>query len=220
MSRSFSCSELGRSVREADSIADVLRSLSLVPRGGNYESIRKAIAECGIDGSHLRSLVRSGRGSRWDYTVNEETEAIEGAESLAGDMRALGRSPSSAGYRHLRGLVRNERLGTDHFKGEGWRKGVNGALRPAQPLSEVLVAGRLLNSAKLRKRLIAEGLKEEVCEACGGRERMGEPIPLELEHTNGQRSDNRLENLRLLCPNSHSFTPTYRGRNIGRAERR
>ena len=97
---------------------------------------------------------------------------------------------------------------------------MSGALRPAQPLAEILVAGRLVNSAKLRKRLIAEGLKEEQCEMCGRRAWMGEPIPLELEHTNGQRGDNRFENLRLLCPNCHSFTPTYRGRNIGKTERR
>ena len=45
---------------------------------------------------------------------------------------------------------------------------------------------------------------------------MGEPIPLELEHINGNHLDNRLENLTILCPNCHALTPTYRGKNIKR----
>jgi 5-methylcytosine-specific restriction endonuclease McrA len=44
----------------------------------------------------------------------------------------------------------------------------------------------------------------------------GLPIPLELDHVNGMRSDNRLSNLRILCPNCHAQTPNYRGRNIGK----
>ena len=43
----------------------------------------------------------------------------------------------------------------------------------------------------------------------------GRPIPLELDHVNGRRTDNRLDNLRILCPNCHAQTDTYRGRNIG-----
>ena len=214
--RSFTCSDLERSVRQADSIADVLRTLGLVPRGGNYESIRAAIEECGVDGSHLRSLSRNGRGQRWDYTVAEVSRAIEMAESYAATMRNLGRSPSSAGYSYLRQLVESSGISTGHFKGAGWRRGKRGPLTPPIPLSEVLVEGRRVNSAKLRRRLIEEGLKEPKCERCGRRTWQGAPIPLELEHINGRRDDNRLENLRLLCPNCHSFTPTYRGRNIGK----
>jgi hypothetical protein len=53
------------------------------------------------------------------------------------------------------------------------------------------------------------------CEGCLLYDWCGEPIPLELDHINGDRSDNRLEKLRLLCANCHALTPTYGGRNIG-----
>jgi hypothetical protein len=74
-----------------------------------------------------------------------------------------------------------------------------------------------LKSAVLRKRLVREGLKEPRCEICGRDEWMERPIPLQLDHVNGDRTDNRLENLRILCPNCHALTDTYCGKNIGRA---
>ena len=44
---------------------------------------------------------------------------------------------------------------------------------------------------------------------------MDKPIPLELHHINGVHSDNRIENLQLLCPNCHALTDNYRCKNIG-----
>jgi 5-methylcytosine-specific restriction endonuclease McrA len=81
-------------------------------------------------------------------------------------------------------------LDTSHFLGQGWRKG-------------------------LKERLIREGLKQRKCEMCGRAGWRDRPIPLELDHINGRRQDNRLQNLRILCPNCHAQTDTYRGRNIG-----
>jgi hypothetical protein len=79
--------------------------------------------------------------------------------------------------------------------------------------------GRLTSSNELKKRLIAAGLKERRCETCGLNAWNGRPIPLELEHVNGRRDDNRLSNLQVICPNCHAQTPTYRGRNIGNGHR-
>lgn len=84
------------------------------------------------------------------------------------------------------------------------RKGI-----PLKKLSEVLVENSSGNSHKLKLRLIKEGVKEEKCEICGNSEWMGEKIPLDLHHINGDHFDNRLENLIILCPNCHRLTDNW-----------
>ena len=69
---------------------------------------------------------------------------------------------------------------------------------------------------KIRKKLLREGLKQYVCERCGNTQWMNQPIPLEVHHIDGNKNNNELNNLQLLCPNCHALTPTYRGKNIKR----
>lgn len=106
-------------------------------------------------------------------------------------------------------------LDTSHFMGQAWRRGMTAPVVPPRPLEELLVDGRLLQTNRLKKRLMADGLKQDRCEICLRDSWNGRPIPLELDHINGRRDDNRLANLRILCPNCHAQTDTYRGRNIG-----
>jgi len=88
--------------------------------------------------------------------------------------------------------------------------------REPRPLEEILVENSTYSRGSLKRRLYATGLKQRNCELCGqGEEWQGRRMALILDHINGVANDNRLENLELLCPNCHAFTPTYRGRNIG-----
>jgi hypothetical protein len=66
---------------------------------------------------------------------------------------------------------------------------------------------------KLRNRLIKEGIKENKCEICGISEWNNKAINCQLDHIDGNNSNHRLENLRLICPNCHSQTDTYCGKN-------
>lgn len=82
-----------------------------------------------------------------------------------------------------------------------------------EPLERYLVRGRRVNRMHLKARLIAAGLKPDRCERCGAGDWRGRPLSVALHHVNGDGCDNRLENLQLLCPNCHSQTPNYGGRN-------
>ncbi len=86
--------------------------------------------------------------------------------------------------------------------------------RPAfRPLAEAFAANTRRNRGHLKTRLLRAGLKEGRCERCGISDWFDRPLSLALHHINGDRLDNRLENLELLCPNCHSQTDTYSGRN-------
>ncbi|HEU0023199.1 MAG TPA: hypothetical protein VFQ12_01120 [Thermoleophilaceae bacterium] len=68
----------------------------------------------------------------------------------------------------------------------------------------------------LKRRLLAAGLKRNQCERCGIEDWRGRPLTIALHHVNGDCRDNRLENIAFLCPNCHSQTDSFGGRNVGR----
>lgn len=104
------------------------------------------------------------------------------------------------------------RLGvyTPNQSGKGMKKN-----NPSISINDIIVKGRhpQYQSNKLRIRLIREGIKAHQCEICRLTDWLEKPIPLELDHIDGDRTNHLLENLRLLCPNCHTFTPTFRGKN-------
>lgn len=81
-------------------------------------------------------------------------------------------------------------------------------------LEDVFSGKHHYESHKLRPRLIEESFLDNQCSECGlGPEWNGKPITLQLDHIDGERTNNRLENLRIICPNCHSQTSTHSGRN-------
>lgn len=143
-------------------------------------------------------------------------EAVRNSLSIRETLRYLGIVAAGGNYKTIYKYIKEWNIDTSHFTGQLWNKGKHRTCNPARPLSEILVDGSNYQSYKLAKRLLKEELKEHKCEMCGRSEWMEVPIPLELHHKNGNNTDNRLENLQLLCPNCHALTDNYRGKNIKR----
>jgi hypothetical protein len=185
----------------------------LVP--GKYTTLRRHIARLGIDASHLpptgdRSLSR--RRNFW--TDAQLAEAVREGQSTADVMRRLGYQPNGGIHRMITRKITNLGLDTSHFVGQSWARGRKLPTQRVIPLEAILVANSSYAcTAKLRQRLIKAGLKAARCEGCGLSEWQGRPLPLALDHINGVHTDNRLENLRILCPNCHALTDTWCARN-------
>lgn len=94
----------------------------------------------------------------------------------------------------------------------GQQKGPNSYV----PVAEYLTNNKQIKSSVLKEKLFREKIKPQKCEKCGRVTWMGQPIPLELHHKNGDHADNDLDNLEILCPNCHAFTENYRGRKVSK----
>lgn len=145
--------------------------------------------------------------TRW--SDDELKVAIANSTSLRQVIQKLGLIPVGGNYATVGKRIKFLELPTN-FAGIGWRKGTHTPIVPARPLKEVLVRNSPpYTSHHLKRRLIKEGLLLEQCECGLGPLWMDKPLSLHLDHKNGDHHDNRLSNLRLLCPNCHSQTETY-----------
>lgn len=111
------------------------------------------------------------------------------------------------------------KMDIDYQGKQGWNTITgpeNGSYIPAV---EYLGTGRFITSHSLKLKLIKEGIKKHQCERCGCSEWIGQPIPLELHHKDGDHYNNSLDNLEVLCPNCHALEPNNSGAaNAGLAE--
>ncbi len=155
-----------------------------------------------------------GKRRRWSDA--DLSIAVAQSSTFREVLGRLGLREAGGNYPTVKSRIGALQLDTSHFRGTGWRRGSTKPVTPAAPLDELLVEGSTYQSFKLKRRLIREGRMTARCGECRLENWNGAGIPLELDHINGIRDDNRIENLRLVCPNCHAQTPTYRGRNIGK----
>jgi HNH endonuclease len=147
------------------------------------------------------------------WTRQQLQESLKKSRSLGQLLVFLGLKPVGGNYAQVKKYLQEERLDSSHLQGRSWEKGLKRIFRPLRSLESILVEGSDYQSFKLKHRLFLANLKPKHCEMCGWAKRTPEGyLPLELDHINGVHTDNRIENLRILCPNCHSLQPTHRGR--------
>lgn len=193
------CIERYRSVAQLDNAVNNDEGISFTPKTSKISDIERA---------------RRSRNRR--YSDEDVIQAVKKSASPRQTLIKLGLKPAGGNYAILKKTINDLGLDTSHFRGKGWLKGEQVSVKTQIPLDEILVEkSTYSNSSALRQRLIQEGIFIYQCSGCNLSIWNDKPIPLELDHINGDNRDHRLENLRLLCPNCHALTNTYRGKNIG-----
>ncbi len=206
-------------VAKARSLSEVIRALGLKPSGGNYRYIAAMIRRSGVAADHLR---RWSARSRIEATTPAElAQLVESAKSLAQILIALGLPSEGRPHHELTARLAELNISTAHLVGRAWSRGETNATSPAVARGarkrtlldgEVFIAnGPMIGGPGLAKRLIRLGWRY-ACSWCGIETWRERSLVLHVDHVNGINNDNRLANLRLLCPNCHSQTPTYSNR--------
>lgn len=149
------------------------------------------------------------------FTDEELIAAVKNSRSFRQVLIELGMSDWGGGsYGSIKRHIKRLNVDISHFTGQGYLKGKTHSYQSGN-LKDILVKdSSYTNMFCLKNRLIKEGILQEICNSCFNIEWLGQPIPLELHHIDGDKNNLLVENLELLCPNCHALTDTYRGKNI------
>lgn len=155
--------------------------------------------------------------SKYKFSDADFLNAINTSLSIRDALIKLGVAPHGGSYKSFNLRIKKLNIDTSHFTGQGHLKNKTHNWSKKISIDELLIANsdKVFNT-KYKERLIKEGLLLNICSKCGLKNYwQDEPITLHVDHINGDHFDHRIENLRLLCPNCHSQTPTYCSKNNG-----
>jgi len=144
------------------------------------------------------------------YEQKSFSEIVKNSRNLTEIAENLDLKPFCGNRNTIKKFINLYNLDTSHFR----IRYENREKRKGRDIDEILVTGSTFNTTKLKQKLYKEGLKQPICEKCGQDEIWnGEHMSLILDHISGNNTDNRIENLRIVCPNCNATLPTHGGKN-------
>jgi hypothetical protein len=210
--KDVSIDEIREAASRCSTLTELVESLGF---NGSSSSVRSKLNKILFNNDILVPHFPTNRATdRW--TLQNVGEAVKHNTSYTQTLIWLDVAPRSGNFETLKRYISKFNIDTSHFsqkescKDTKQRNGTDTCLS----LADVLEGKHPhYSTSNLRIRLLNEGVFERKCSVCNLTEWRDLPIPVELDHINGVNDDHRLENLRLLCPNCHAQTPTYKGKN-------
>ncbi|WP_328947177.1 HNH endonuclease [Streptomyces sp. NBC_00250] len=191
-------------------MTEALERLGVDPRSPTRRYVRERMRKLGVDISHFER-----EGTRWTKEVL--AEAVAASTNMCEVLRRLGVEIVGGQHTHISRRVKAYGIDTSHFRRPSRRGKTRGRRTPEVLLVEQTgPRTRRIPHERIAWAMTESGVPQH-CVLCGNQAVwLGQPLPLEIDHIDGDWRNNRIENLRFLCPNCHSTTDSYRGRAKGR----
>lgn len=134
-----------------------------------------------------------------DYTIEQVKEFTKESTSLRQLLQKLDLKAAGGNYVNMKRFIQKHKIDCSHWKGQGWNKG-----------DQLKDWSEYTRASKLKPHLLR--LRGSTCESCKHEKWMDLPIPLEIHHIDGNRTNNELCNLQILCCNCHALTDNWRNK--------
>jgi endogenous inhibitor of DNA gyrase (YacG/DUF329 family) len=161
-------------------------------------------------------MARKRTSPIWVCPTDQFRVLVSNSKSISEVLRFFGLQNHGSNSETLKTRLRQEGIAYEHLL-----KHNPTGIRAKVPLAEVMTVGSSYSRRSLKERLIEEGVLKNKCALCGTLPIwQDQPLVMVLDHINGVNNDNRLVNLRLVCPNCNSQLPTFAGRAARQREKR